>query len=242
MRTQVSIHLRFNFFVEFFGFFTIMNFLSSSNSSVKWSKHNVPFFKSSIVQKGMYIVKGGNVLEYRTKANAFSKPKSNHPLTTLVLQLYKCLNTNSKRRKPCPWKFATKFKRNLLLHVRNASQNMEAKQSNKFWNERIFEHLVSSKPITWKKLQHSSIWSHLFKKNLQHCNVSLSFDKIPLTIVLVLFLVFNWKVARISSCETCFDVLNFLSILEIPEVLDFSNKNIMFQLSFRIGFHVWTFH
>ncbi len=80
MRTQVSIHLRFNFFVEFFGFFTVMNFLSSSNSSVKWSKHNVPFFKSSIVQKGMYIVKGGNVLEYRTKANAFSKPKSNHPL------------------------------------------------------------------------------------------------------------------------------------------------------------------
>jgi len=49
--------------------------------------------------------------------------------------------------------------------------------------EKIFEHPTSPKPITQKKLQHSGIGSHLFYLNLQHCNVSLSFNKIQLIIV-----------------------------------------------------------
>ncbi len=35
--------------------------------------------------KGVHLVKGGHILEYRVKANALSKPRSNHPSTTLDL-------------------------------------------------------------------------------------------------------------------------------------------------------------
>jgi hypothetical protein len=42
------------------------------------------------------------------------------------------MNISARRRKPHPSIFAMKFKRILLLSIRNASQNMEAKQSNKF--------------------------------------------------------------------------------------------------------------
>jgi hypothetical protein len=31
--------------------------------------------------KGVYLVKGGNILEYRVKANALSKPRTSHPST-----------------------------------------------------------------------------------------------------------------------------------------------------------------
>jgi len=46
--------------------------------------------------------------------------------------------------------------------------------------ENIFGHPTQPKPITQKKSQHSGIGSHLFYLNLQHCNVSLSFNKIQL--------------------------------------------------------------
>jgi len=46
--------------------------------------------------------------------------------------------------------------------------------------EKIFGHPTQPKPITQKKSQHSGIGSHLFYLNLQHCNVSLSFNKIQL--------------------------------------------------------------
>jgi hypothetical protein len=35
--------------------------------------------------EGVYLVNGGNILEYRVKANALSKPRSNSPSTTLAL-------------------------------------------------------------------------------------------------------------------------------------------------------------
>ncbi len=44
--------------------------------------------------------------------------------------------------------------------------------------ERIFERHASLKPITWEKSQHNGIGSHLFYLNLQHGNVSLSFNNI----------------------------------------------------------------
>jgi hypothetical protein len=37
--------------------------------------------------EGVYITRGGNLMEYRAKANALLKPRNNHPLTTFVLQL-----------------------------------------------------------------------------------------------------------------------------------------------------------
>jgi hypothetical protein len=34
----------------------------------------------------VHLAKGGNILEYKAKVNALAKPRSSHPLTTLVLQ------------------------------------------------------------------------------------------------------------------------------------------------------------
>jgi len=88
--------------------------------------------------ESVYLAKGGNILEYKMKANALSKPRNSHPLTTLTLQPLQAFEHKHKRKKPHPWRFATKFKRNSLLFVRNASQNMEAKQSNKFQSQKKF--------------------------------------------------------------------------------------------------------
>jgi hypothetical protein len=49
--------------------------------------------------------------------------------------------------------------------------------------KRILECIVSPKLIIWEKSQHSGIGPHLLYLILQHYNVSLSFDKIQLTIV-----------------------------------------------------------
>ncbi len=35
--------------------------------------------------EGVYLVKGGNILEYKVKANALSKPRNNRLSTTLVV-------------------------------------------------------------------------------------------------------------------------------------------------------------
>jgi hypothetical protein len=35
----------------------------------------------------VHLAKGGNILEYKVKVNALAKPRSNHPSTTLDLQI-----------------------------------------------------------------------------------------------------------------------------------------------------------
>ncbi len=49
--------------------------------------------------------------------------------------------------------------------------------------KRILEHIASLEPIIHEISQHNGIESHLFYLNLQHCNASLSFNKIQLAIV-----------------------------------------------------------
>jgi hypothetical protein len=39
------------------------------------------------VMEGVHLAKGGNILEYKAKANALSKPKKSRPSTTLDLQV-----------------------------------------------------------------------------------------------------------------------------------------------------------
>jgi hypothetical protein len=105
----------------------------------------------------------------------------------------------------------------------------------------IFESLVLSKPITWENSQHNGIGSHLFYLKLQHRNVSLSFDKIQLTIVKCLqstSLISNVQLKHVSI---------YLSIPNIPKVSNFSNKNIMSPSYFNIlsvpcFSHVSTFY
>jgi hypothetical protein len=38
------------------------------------------------VAEGVYLTKGENILEYKVKVNALSKPRSSHPSITLALQ------------------------------------------------------------------------------------------------------------------------------------------------------------
>jgi len=46
--------------------------------------------------------------------------------------------------------------------------------------DRIQKHPTSPKLIPWGNLQHNSIASHIVYVNLQHCNSSLSFDKVSI--------------------------------------------------------------
>jgi hypothetical protein len=50
--------------------------------------------------KGVYLAKGGNILEYRVKANALLKPKSGRPSITLVLQLVQTSKHKCKEKTP----------------------------------------------------------------------------------------------------------------------------------------------
>jgi len=53
-------------------------------------------------EQGVYFAKGGNILEYRAKANALSKPRNNHPLITLVLHLIQKSKHKCKKEKTLP--------------------------------------------------------------------------------------------------------------------------------------------
>jgi hypothetical protein len=99
--------------------------------------------------------------------------------------------------------------------------------------ERIFECCVSLKPITQEKSQHNGIGSHLFYLNLQHGNVSLSFNKISLTIIkcsqrINLIFIVQLKSRPYQFMWNMFWYNEFFFVFEIPNFLDFSNKNIMF--------------
>jgi hypothetical protein len=52
--------------------------------------------------EGVYFAKGGNILEYNAKVNALSKPRSNHPSTTLILQLIQKSKHKRKKDKTPP--------------------------------------------------------------------------------------------------------------------------------------------
>jgi hypothetical protein len=73
------------------------------------------------IAKGVYLAKGGNILEYKVKVNALSKPRSGRPSTTLDLQPIQKFEHKRKKEKPHPWRLVTKFKRISFLFTKNAS-------------------------------------------------------------------------------------------------------------------------
>jgi len=52
--------------------------------------------------EGVYIAKGGNILEYRAKTNVISKPRSNCLLITLVLRPIQTYGHNRKKEETLP--------------------------------------------------------------------------------------------------------------------------------------------
>jgi hypothetical protein len=115
--------------------------------------------------------------------NALSKPRSNHLSTTLALQLVQKSKHKRKKEKTPPLEIHDEVQKDFILVCKKCLTKhggQAIKQVLKL--ERIFKCTTSLEPITWEKLQHDGIGSHLFYFNLQHCNVSLNFDNIQLTI------------------------------------------------------------
>jgi hypothetical protein len=115
--------------------------------------------------------------------NALLKPRSSFPSTTLVLQLIHKSKNKHKKEKTLPLEIHDEIQKDFIL-VRKKHLTKHGGQVIKRVSKpkRILEHIVSLEPIIWEKSQHSGIESHLFYLNLQHCNVSLSFDNTLLVI------------------------------------------------------------
>ncbi len=136
--------------------------------------------------KGVYLTKGGNIIEYRAKANALSKSRNSRPSTTLVLHPVQTSEHKYKKEKTLALEICNKVEKEfVIIYNKHLTKHggQVIKQVLNDEPEKIFERLVSLKPIIWEKSQHNGIGSHLFYLNLQHCNVSLNFDKIQLAIV-----------------------------------------------------------
>jgi hypothetical protein len=129
--------------------------------------------------KGVYLAKGGNILEYKVKANALSNTRSSHLSTTLALHLIQKSKHKRKKEKTPPLEIHNEVQKDFIL-VRKKCFTEHGGQTIKqvLKLKRILKHTASLEPITWEKLQHSGIGSHLFYFNLQYYNVSLSLDKI----------------------------------------------------------------
>jgi len=65
--------------------------------------------------KGVYFAKGQNIFEYKAKANALSKPRSCHPLTTLALQLVQKFEHKQKKEKTLPLEICNKVQEGFVL-------------------------------------------------------------------------------------------------------------------------------
>jgi hypothetical protein len=71
--------------------------------------------------------KGGNILEYRVKANALLKLNNSCHSTSLTLQPVQKSKHKRKKEKTSPLEIHDEVQEDSFLSVRNASQNMEVK-------------------------------------------------------------------------------------------------------------------
>jgi len=135
--------------------------------------------------KGVYIVKGGNTLEYRAKANELSKPRNSCPLTTLTLHLVQTFEHKHKKEKIPPLEIHDEVQEEFVVCKKHLMKHESSIVKQIVVPKRILEHPILLKLITQEKSQHNGIGSHLFYLNLHHCNVFLSFNNIQFIIVLV---------------------------------------------------------
>jgi hypothetical protein len=64
---------------------------------------------------GVYLAKGGNILEYKSKANTLLNPRSNCPLITLALQLVQMSKHNHKKDKTPPLEIRDKVPKEFIV-------------------------------------------------------------------------------------------------------------------------------
>ncbi len=132
----------------------------------------------------MHLAKGGNILEYRANAFALSKPNSSCPSITLALQAIQTFEHKRKKEKALPLEIRDEISKEFVVVYKKCFMKYGSQLVKQVFETRNFFQVPAlSKPIIWEKSQHNGIGSHLIYLNLQHCNVSLNFDKIQLVIV-----------------------------------------------------------
>jgi hypothetical protein len=67
------------------------------------------------VAKGVYIVKGGNILEYKANVNALSKPRNSRPSITLTLKLVQTYKHKRKKEKTSPLEICNKVQKDFIV-------------------------------------------------------------------------------------------------------------------------------
>jgi hypothetical protein len=67
------------------------------------------------VVEGVYLAKGGIILEYKAKANALSKPRNSHPSTTLTLQLVHAFEHKHKNEKTPPLEICDEVQKEFIF-------------------------------------------------------------------------------------------------------------------------------
>jgi hypothetical protein len=100
--------------------------------------------------ESVYLTKGGNILQYKAKMNALSKPKSSCPLITLALQPIHMSKHKCKKEKTPPLEIHDKVQKKFVVvckkcFMKHGGQTL--KQVSK--PKTILEHLTLPKPITW---------------------------------------------------------------------------------------------
>jgi hypothetical protein len=98
---------------------------------------------------GVYLAKGENILEYKSKANTLLKPRNNCPLTTLALQLIQTSKHNHKKDKTPPLDIRDKIQKEFIVVLKKCLRKhggQIVKQVLKL--KRILERPTSLEPIT----------------------------------------------------------------------------------------------
>jgi hypothetical protein len=136
-----------------------------------------PPLKNTI--KGVYLAEVGNILDYKAKANALSKPSSIYLSTTLVLHLIQKFEHKHKKEKTPPLEIHDEVQEDfIVVHYKHFTKHggQVVKQVSKL--ERILKCTRFVETYDSRKSQHSGVGSRFLYLNLQHCNVSISFNKI----------------------------------------------------------------
>ncbi len=101
----------------------------------------------------MYIVKGGNILEYWAKENALSKPKNSHPSIALVLKPVQMYKNKRKKEKIASLEICNEVQKDFIdVHKKCFTKHGGQTFKQVLKPKRILECLDPSKPITWEKL------------------------------------------------------------------------------------------
>jgi hypothetical protein len=115
------------------------------------------------VVKGVFLVRGGSILEYKAKVDALSKPRSSCPSTTLTLQPIQKSEHKCKKEKSLPLGIRDKVQEDFILVCKKCLTKhggQIVKQVSK--PQKILEHIVSLDSIIHEKNRNTMVLDHTF--------------------------------------------------------------------------------